>query len=133
MHKDKIEFFEEKVCKEIDLLKSKYMQNPSQEMSIQDLEKLDKMYHLLKSMATYGAMKDAEEYGENNQNVSETSGYRGRGMDGRFVSRKSGNDVGHNSYAEGYSDGYSEAMDRMGNNVGNSGRYPTMSYPPTRW
>ena len=101
------ELLEQKLCKEIELIESKY-QNNAGEMSIQDVEKLDKLYHTLKSMATYNAMKEAEDYGEGNM-----SGRRGRGADGRYV-----------SYSDGYDRGYSEGMRQ-------SGHYPPM-YPP-RW
>ena len=94
-------------------------------MSIQDLEKIDKLYHALKSKATYEAMKEAEEYEEGG-----FSGRRGRSPStGRYVSRDSGR-----SYADGYSQGYSEAMDQMSrdSSMGNSGHYP-MGYPPTNY
>jgi hypothetical protein len=107
------ELLEQKLCKEIELIESKYMNNAG-EMSVQDVEKLDKIYHTLKSMATYNAMKEAEGYDEG------MSGRRGRGADGRYVSRDSGA-----SYNEGYERGYSEAMNH-------SGHYPMMHYP-TRW
>ncbi len=95
---------------------------------MQDLEKVDKLYHALKSLATYSAMKEAENYtdSELNENVSH-SGYRGRAMNGRFVSRENAND----SYAEGYSRGYSEAIDNRMNNSANG--YPAMPYPNRRW
>lgn len=96
------ELLEQKLCREVELIESKYQQNPSAEMAIQDVEKLDKIYHTLKSMTTYHAMKEAEEY-EGGQ-----SGRRGRGADGRYVSRDPGE-----SYTEGYDRGYSEAMSRM--------------------
>lgn len=110
------ELLEQKLCKEIELIENKYANNNG-EMSVQDVEKLDKIYHTLKSMATYHAMKEAEEYEEGG-----FSGRRGRGADGRYVSRDA-----KNGYSEGYEHGYSEAMNRMG---GNSGHYPI--YPP-RW
>ena len=106
---------EQKLCKEIELIENKY-QNNAGEMAIQDVEKLDKLYHTLKSMATYNAMKEAEEYGEGGM-----SGRRGRGSDGRYVSRDSGE-----SYSDGYERGYSEAMNHSGH------RYPMGYYPP-RW
>ena len=125
------EFFEEKMLHELELLKTKYMQNPTQELSMQDIEKLDKIYHELKSQATYCAMKEAEDYGgesyTNNQNGN--SEYRGRGMNGRYVSRDSAD-----RYTEGYSRGYSEAMNQMNGNEGNSGHYPMTPYNmPRRW
>lgn len=89
----KHDILEQKMCKEIELIESKYQANPQMEMSIQDLDKLDKLYHALKSKATYEAMKDAEDY--------EMTGYSGRR--GRVP-------MSGNSYADGYSRGYSEAM-----------------------
>lgn len=71
------------------------------EISTADLEKIDKLTHALKSLATYTAMKEAEEEGYSEGGMS---GRRGRGMNGRYVSRDGG------SYADGYSQGYSEGM-----------------------
>ena len=126
------EILEQKMCKELEMIQAKYTQNPNQEMSTQDLERVDKLYHALKSMATYSAMKEAENYGEDNWNNEGikpgTSEYRGRAMNGRFVSRESAN-----SYTEGYSNGYSEAMNQMNGNGGNSNHYPMMPYPNRRW
>jgi len=113
---EKFEALEKAMCKELETLEKKM--NGSAEMSIQDLDKIDKLVHAMKSLVTYKAMKEAEEdYGEEDG----MSGRRGRGMNGRYVSRDGGS-----SYADGYSQGYSEAMNQM---VGNSGHYPMM-YPP---
>lgn len=116
MHK----ILEQKMCHELELLEQKYTNNQG-ELSAADVEKIDKLYHALKSMATYNAMKEAEEYEEGGM-----SGRRGRSpMTGRYVSRDGG------SYADGYSQGYSEAMNEMN---GNSGHYPPMpGYYPKRW
>lgn len=115
---------EEKMCNELELIKGKYMQDPSKEMSTQDLEKIDKLYHALKSQATWCAMKEAEGY-----SAEGNSEYRGRAMNGRYVSRESAN-----SYADGYANGYSEAMNQMNNgNGGNSGHYPMAPYMPRKW
>ena len=124
------EFFEAKMLHELELLKTKYMQNPNQELSMQDIEKLEKIYHELKCQATYCAMKEAKTYEESDSytNQNGNSEYRGRGMNGRFVSRESAN-----SYADGYSNGYSEAMKQMSDNVNNSGHYPMTPYMPRRW
>ena len=108
---------EQKLCREIELIEQKY-QNTQGEMSIQDVDKLDKLYHTLKSKATYDAMK---EYGyENNMSRHTASG--------RYTNRDGGS-----SYESGYSQGYSEAMNQM--NAGNSGHFPMYSsgfrYP--RW
>lgn len=124
------ELLERKLCKEIEIIESKYM-NGAAEMTVQDIEKLDKIYHTLKSMATYNAMKEAEEYEQEGVSGARMtySGRRGRGADGRYVSRDTGE-----SYADGYSRGYSEAMNQMqgGGNGGSSGHYPPMNYYP-RW
>ena len=128
------DILEQKMCKELEMIQAKYSQNPAQDMSMQDLEKIDKLYHALKSLATYSAMKEAEEYSweeganENGNGKVGNSGYRGRAMNGRFVSRDSAN-----SYADGYSQGYSEAINQMNGNGGNSGHYPMMPYPNRRW
>ena len=114
------EILEQKMCKELEMIQTKYAQNPAMEMSVQDLEKVDKLYHALKSMATYNAMKEAEEYSNAGESrMDGNSGYRGRAMNGRFVSRDNAG-----SYADGYSNGYSEAMNQM--NGGNSGHYYPM-------
>ncbi len=108
------------VCREIEQLTEQIQKNGS--MSSQDLDKLDKMYHLKKSMLTCKAMEDAEDYEDG------VPGRRGRSpMTGRYVSRDNGN-----SYADGYSQGYSEAMSQMNYNNGNSGHYPMSPYPPSR-
>ena len=115
------EAFKKHLCKEIDQLEEQVARN--QNMSMQDLEKLDKFYHLKKSMLTADAMEEAEEYQEEG-----TSGRRGRGANGRYVSRDGGA-----NYAEGYSQGYSEAMSQMTRNQ--SGHYPDPYYHPMdrRW
>ena len=93
----------------------------SAEMSVQDLDKIDKLVHAMKSLATYKAMKEAEGYDEGG-----FSGRRGRAANGRYVSRDGGS-----SYSDGYSQGYAEAMSQM--DGGNSGHYPMMPpYYPTR-
>lgn len=125
MDKKSHEILEQKMCKELEMIQAKYAQNPAQDMSMQDLEKIDKLYHALKSLATYSAMKEAENYTDTEWNESVSrSGYRGRAMNGRFVSRD-------DAYAEGYSRGYSEAMGNRTSNESNG--YPAMPYPNRRW
>lgn len=110
---DKFEALEKEMCKELEAIEQKL--KGGTEMSLQDLEKVDKLAHAMKSLATYKAMKEAEEgYSEDGM-----SGRRGRGMNGRYVSRDGGS-----SYEEGYSQGYSEAMNQ-------SGRFPM--YPGQPW
>lgn len=94
------EKIEQRMCKELEMLEAKYAQNPSQEMTIQDLDRIDKLYHALKCMATYDAMKEAEEYEEEGWSGMDeygrgTSGRRGRAMNGRYVSRDMGAPMGY--------------------------------------
>lgn len=122
MEMKKHELLEQKMCKELESLEEKY--RGGGEMSMQDLDKIDKLYHALKSMATYNAMKEAEDYEGGWSSDTGNSGRRGRAANGRYVSR----DMAPNqSYSEGYAEGYSEAMRHM--DMGNSGRYPY----PIRW
>ena len=85
---DKFETLEKAMCKEMEALEHKLQGGT--EMSTADLDKIDKLAHALKSLATYKAMREAGEY----------------------------DDMRHmpagNSYADGYSRGYSEAMMKIG-------------------
>ena len=111
------EILEKQMCKELEAIEQKIKSGA--DMTTADLDKADKLAHAAKCLATYSAMKEAsEEYDEGNM-----SGYRGRAMNGRFVSREAGN-----SYAEGYSRGYNEARSQM---EAQSGHYPYM--PPERY
>ena len=102
---------EKAMCKELEKLDKKYTADA--EMTEQDAERADKLYHALKSAATYHAMKDAEEWdeqeGEEGYSGNDRSYRRGRmgggsyrrGRDmrtGRYISR------GMDEY--GYSGGY---------------------------
>lgn len=91
---DKFVDLEKAMCKELEEIEQKL--KGGVEMTDKDLERADRLAHAMKSLATYKAMKEAEEYG------SEMSGRRGRGMDGRYVSR----DFGPRSYDDGYSGHY---------------------------
>ncbi len=113
------EILEQRMCKELDILEDKY-RNSSTEMSMQDLDKLDKLYHTLKSKAAYEAMIEAKEY----PSMDGYSGRRGRNpVNGQYMSRT------EDAYAEGYAKGFSEAM-----NQNTSGHYPPMpTYPIGRY
>lgn len=127
------EIIMKQLCKEIEQIAESVRKTG--QLSNQDLERLDKMYHTKKDILTAAAMEEADEYEQHGM-----SGYRGRAMNGRYVSR----DAMNGSYVDGYSHGYSEAMSQMtrmnsgnngneGNN-GNSGHYPMGYYPPAnRW
>ena len=99
---DKFEALEKEMCKELEAIEQKMKSGT--EMSETDLKRVDMLTHAMKSLATYKAMKEAEEY-----DMEGSSGRRGRGMNGRFVSRDGGS-----SYADGYSRGYAEAMQQSG-------------------
>lgn len=127
------EVIKRQLCKEVVEIAENIQKNNT--MSVAELEKVDKIYHAKKSMLTAKAMEEAEEYegqggysgtrmtysGANNS--SNASGRRGRGADGRFVSRE--------SYDEGYDRGYSEGMSRA-RSENYSGHYPMPVYPG-RW
>lgn len=98
---NKFESLEKAMCKELEAIEQKL--KGGTEMSETDLKRVDLLAHAMKSLATYTAMKEAEEYDEEGK----MSGRRGRAMNGRYVSR----DYGPQSYDDGY-----------------SGHYP---YPPT--
>lgn len=104
---------EKQLCYEVNLIAESIQKNSS--ISIQELEKLDKLYHTLKSKKTYEAMEDAEEY----QNEE-------RGPSKMYMNG--------NSYSDGFSHGYSEAMSHMHTHEGNSGHYPMPYYDRNpRW
>ena len=99
----KHELLEAKLCKELDLLQEKYRSGA--EMSEGDLRRIDLLAHSLKSLAGYGAMKEAEDAryvqmggannpynnsymnsGMNNSMNSYTQGQRENGMN-HYMSR----------------------------------------------
>jgi len=97
---EKFEALEKAMCKELEAIQQKLVGGA--EMSETELRRVDMLTHAMKSLATYEAMKDAEDW------EGEMSGRRGRAMNGQYVSRTG------NSYADGYSQGYSEAMAQSG-------------------
>ena len=92
------EHLEEAMCKELEKLDKKYATDVP-EMSVQDVERADILYHALKSAATYHAMKDADGWEE--KDASGRSYRRGRDAMGRYVSR---------DMYDGYSGHYPEWM-----------------------
>lgn len=100
---DKFETLEKQMCMELEAIEQKL--KGGTEMSETDLKRADMLAHAMKSLATYKAMKEAEEFEYAEDGMS---GRRGRAMNGRYVSRDGGS-----SYAEGYSRGYSEAMSQQ--------------------
>jgi hypothetical protein len=86
------ENLEEAMCRELEKLDKKYASEGG-EMSVQDAEKADKLYHALKCAATWHAMKDAEGWEE--KDASGRSYRRGRDAMGRYVSRDMDGWSGH--------------------------------------
>ena len=118
MEGKKFENLEKRMCKELMELEDKY--GAGAEMSNNDIQRIDTLAHALKSLATYQAMKEAEDY-----EAEGFSGRRGRSpVTGRYVSRDGGA-----SYSDGYAQGYSEAMSQM---QGNSGHYPMPPWHPNK-
>jgi hypothetical protein len=83
---DNFEALEKSMCKELEAIEQKV--KGGVDMNDTELKRVDTLAHALKSLLTYKAMKEAEEY------EGGMSGRRGRGMDGRYVSR----DYGPRSY-----------------------------------
>lgn len=108
---EKFESLEKALCKEMEAIEQKL--KAGTEMSVQDLDKVDKLAHAMKSLATYKAMKEAEEQGYSEDGFS---GRRGRAMNGQYVSR----DPGYSGYGRSYDNGY-------------SGHYPPEWFPDRRW
>lgn len=94
---DKFEALEKAMCKELEAIEQKI--KGGTEMSETDLKRIDMLAHAMKSLATYKAMKEAEEYEYPEDGMS---GRRGRAMNGRYVSR----DPGPMMYDGGYSGYY---------------------------
>ena len=115
----KYEMIEKAMCKEMEDIEHKLQGNA--EMSETDLKRVDLLAHAMKSLATYKAMKEAEEYEYDEGGMS---GRRGRAANGRYVSRDGGS-----SYADGYSQGYSAAMSQRQNEYWPHGYGPR----PNNW
>ena len=86
----------QKMCKELESLEEKYRNGA--EMSEGDLRRIEMLTHAMKSLATYVAMKEAEDY-RTEQNYNEQRSY--------------------NSYNNGYGNSY-ESNARMNNSYMNS-------------
>lgn len=139
---ESFEIIKKQLCKEAEQIAEQIQKNNT--MSIQDLEKLDKIFHLKKNMLKSYEMENEEDI--SNQNGNGLSGYRGRGSNGRFVSRSysEGYDKGYseamndqaqtnNSYANGYNNGYSDAMSNGSGNHYRDFQNSMMPYPNRRW
>lgn len=77
------DILEQKMCKEVEILEKKY-ETTAGDLDINDLKKLDLLYHTLKSKAGYEkAVYEASEYGYENGQMSGRRGYSGR-MSGHY-------------------------------------------------
>ena len=113
---DRYEHLEKAMCKELEKLDKKYA-NDVPEMSVQDVERADVLYHALKSAETYYAMKDAEDWDEDGKEGSGRRGNDGRMYSGRDRSYRRGRDdmgryTSRDMY-DGYSGHYPEWMPPM--------------------
>ncbi len=100
---EKYEGIENALKKEIKALDTKY--SSGVEMSKEELDRLDKLTHTMKSLAGYyKIMYDLKECEESEEMMNGYSGRRNRAMNGQYSQ----------SYSDGYSHGYNEAMRQSG-------------------
>lgn len=102
------EHLEKAMCKELEKLDKKYTADV--EMTDQDAERAQRLYHALKSAETYYAMKDAEEWDDEDgeEGYSEARGMRRGGRSYRGDSYRRGRDMRTGRYiSRGMEPGYS--------------------------
>ena len=92
----RFENLEKAMCKELEKLDKKYAGDVA-EMTTQDAEKADLLYHAMKSAETYYAM-----VGEDYDDHDDRSYRRGRDAMGRYVSR----DMGYSGHYPGWTPPY---------------------------
>lgn len=119
MHK--YEYIEKMLDSELEAMDQKY--KSGSKMTVDDLDKLDKIAHAGKSLLCYCKEKKNAEYEDMMPEEGNMSGYRGRAANGRYVSRSG-------SYADGYSQGYAEGRSQAmrENQSGYNGHIPYMPY-----
>ena len=96
------EKLEEALCKELEKLDKKYSSDVG-EMTVQDVDRADALFHALKSAETYYAMKGSDMGDEMESGRRSYGRSYGRGRDsmGRYVSRDDGYS-GHYPPYQGY-------------------------------
>ena len=104
---ERYENLQKALCKELERLDKKYGSDVG-EMSPNDLETADKIYHALKSAATYHAMKDAEDEERNYSGYGDGQpmngrSYRNNASYARYRNPRTGR---YMSREDGYSGGY---------------------------
>lgn len=114
---ERYENLEKAMCRELEKLNKKYGGDVN-EMSPADLENADKIYHALKSAATYHAMKDAEE--------EDWEGHSGEGRPTRMGGRSYRDGMSYARYRSPRTGRYISRGD------GYSGYYP-MEYIDPYW
>ena len=112
------ENLEKAMCKELDKLDKKYA-NDVPEMTVQDVEKADVLFHAMKSAETYYAMKDVEDWDDDEMEGSGRRGNDGRMYSGRDRSYRRGRD----------SMGRYTSREMGGYYGGESGHYPDWMPP----
>ena len=102
---------DKRLHKELSKLDKKF-ENEGSEMSSQDLELIDCLFHALKSGETYYAMAESSEMGYSGNYGNGNSYARGRDNRGRYMSReimsREGGYSGHYPPMPYYGDGYGE-------------------------
>lgn len=84
-YNEKKDILEEKMCSELEMLRNKY-EATGKELEEKDLQRMDMLWHALKSKATYEAMVERQE--EMEMGGEGMSGRRMRNPNtGRFMSR----------------------------------------------
>ena len=109
---DKFESLEKFLCKQLEDLEQNVT---SKGITTQELDQIDKIIHALKSLVTYKAMKESEEYSNPEHGFS---GYHGRS----YTNYNHGQSY-EDGYSRGYAEGQRQAHDTMNHN------YPAMPYP----
>ena len=76
---DKFEALEKKMCQELEAIETQIKSGG--QMSVQDLDKIDKLTHAMKSLRAYKKMLLEEEYGMEDGMSGRRNPYNGRYMD----------------------------------------------------
>ena len=97
---------DKRLHKELMKLDKKF-ENESNEMSSQDLELIDCLFHALKSGETYYAMVESEGMGYSGNSYARGRDNRGRYMNRDMMSREGGYS-GHYPHMPYYGEGYGE-------------------------
>ena len=119
---------EKSLCRELEMLEEKYRNG--QEMSEGDIRRVDLLSHAMKSLATYTAMKQAE-------NSYDNSSYNHPLMNNSYMSNNMGNGMSNgmnNNMSNNMNNGMSNGMNNASYGMRDmSGHYPMYpGYPEER-